>query len=117
MDDMQQKLDSILGNPEMMSQIMNMAQALGGKQEPVPGPVSAPISGIGGLDPGIIQKIAGIAQQSGIDNNQQHLLQALRPYLNEHRIVKLEKAMRAARLASVVTTVLGGSGSLFLPGR
>ena len=117
MDDMQQKLDSILGNPEMMSQIMNMAQALGGKQEPVPGPVSAPISGIGGLDPGIIQKIAGIAQQSGIDNNQQHLLQALRPYLNEHRIVKLEKAMRAAKMARLASSLLGQGGIPFLSGR
>ena len=114
---MQQKLNAILGNPEMMSQIMNMAQALGGKQESEPVSASAPIPSIGGIDPGMIQKIAGIAQQSGIDGHQQNLLRALRPYLSEHRIVKLEKAMRAARLAGVVTTVLGSSGSLFFPGR
>ena len=34
MDGMEEKLNTILGNPEMMSQIMNMAQALGaGSQE------------------------------------------------------------------------------------
>ena len=124
MDEMEQKLNSILGNPEMMSQIMNMAQALGGKDEPEPvdEPVSVPsvnpLSGmLGGIDPGTIQKIVGIAQQSGIDRNQQNLLKALRPYLSEHRIVKLEKAMRAAKIAGIATTALGGAGSIFLPGR
>ena len=124
MDEMQQKLNSILGNPEMMSQIMNMAQALGVDQEPEPvsQPVSAPSgnplqSALGGIDPGTIQKIIGIAQQAGIDRNQQNLLKALRPYLSEHRIIKLEKAMRAAKIAGVATTALGGMGSIFLPGR
>lgn len=124
MDEMQQKLNSILGNPEMMSQIMNMAQALGADQEPEPvsQPVSAPPgnplqSALGGIDPGTIQKIIGIAQQAGIDRNQQNLLKALRPYLSEHRIIKLEKAMRAAKIAGVATTALGGMGSIFLPGR
>jgi hypothetical protein len=124
MDEMQQKLNSILGNPEMMSQIMNMAQALGADQEPEPvsQPVSAPSgnplqSALGGIDPGTIQKIIGIAQQAGIDQNQQNLLKALRPYLSEHRIIKLEKAMRAAKIAGVATTALGGMGSIFLPGR
>ena len=123
MDEMEQKLNSILGNPELMSQIMNMAQALGGKQdtEPVdtsPMPTPSPLQGaLGGIDPGTIQKIIGIAQQAGIDRNQQNLLRALRPYLSEHRIVKLEKAMRAAKIAGVATTALGGAGSLFLPGR
>ena len=124
MDEMEQKLNSILGNPEMMSQIMNMAQALGGKGEPEPAaePVSAPPSNplqgaLGGIDPGTIQKIVGIAQQAGIDRNQQNLLKALRPYLSEHRIIKLEKAMRAAKIAGVATTALGGAGSIFLPGR
>jgi len=124
MDEMEQKLNSILANPEMMSQIMNMAQALGGKEEPEPVnepasmPSSTPLQGmLGGIDPGTIQKMIGIAQQSGIDRNQQNLLKALRPYLSEHRIIKLEKAMRAAKIAGIATTALGGAGTIFLPGR
>ena len=125
MDDMEQKLNSILGNPEMMAQIMNMAQALGGSGEqkeaaappPSPAPKPAPSLPSAGLDPGMLAKIAGIAQQSGIDKNQQNLLRALRPYLSSQRIVKLEKAMRAAKIAGIASTALGGAGSLFLPGR
>lgn len=120
MDDMEQKLNSILGNPDMMAQIMNMAQAMGASQpheQPAseqPRPPALPAIGI---DPAMLQKIAMIAQQSGIDNHQQGLLRALRPYLHEERIVKLEKAMRAAKIAGIAATVLGGAGSLFFSGR
>lgn len=118
MDEMEQKLNAILGNPEMMSQIMSMAQNLGGNQESEPETISAPaVNPLGGFDPGTVQKIIGIAQQAGIDRNQQNLLHALRPYLNEKRIIKLEKAMRASKIAGVAATALGSSGSLFFPGR
>ena len=110
---MEQKLNSILGNPDMMAQIMSMAQSMSAPQDKQQSP---PLPG-GGIDPVMLQKIAGIAQQSGIDQNQQVLLKALRPYLNEHRIIKLEKAMRAAKIAGMATTFLGGAGSLFFPGR
>lgn len=122
MEDMEQKLNSILGNPEMMAQIMNMAQAMGANQpqaveKPAPPKSSQPSLPAMNFDPAMIQKIAGIAQQAGIDKNQQSLLRALRPYLNEQRIVKLEKAMRAAKIAGIASTALGGAGSLFFPGR
>ena len=124
MEDMQDKLNSILGNPEMMQKIMSMAQNLGqsseqNKHEAVehtppqlpnqPQPIS--------IDPAMLQKIAGFAQQSGVDRNQQALLKALRPYLSKERIVKLEKAMRAAKVAGFASTALGGMGSLFSLGR
>lgn len=122
MEDMEQKLNSILGNPEMMAQIMNMAQAMGANQpqaveKPAPPKPSQSSLPAMNFDPAMIQKIAGIAQQAGIDKNQQSLLRALRPYLNEQRIVKLEKAMRAAKIAGIASTALGGAGSLFFPGR
>ena len=111
MDDMEQKLNSILGNPDMMAQIMNMAQAMGANQpheQPAPEQPRPPALPAMGIDPAMLQKIAMIAQQSGIDNHQQGLLRALRPYLHEERIVKLEKAMRAAKIANLATTFFSG---------
>lgn len=123
MEDMEQKLNSILGDPKMMAQIMSMAQALGqsspqpqespGKSEPPP----AQASGLGGLDMEAVQRIASIAQQSGIDRNQQSLLRALNPYLSAERLRKLERAMRAAKIAGLAGSFLGGSGGLFHSGR
>lgn len=126
MDDMQQKLNAILGNPEMMQQLMGMAQSLGQSQTPQPAPQaqnvpqaeSAPVfsSSAPGLDMASIQRIVGLAQKTGIDRNQQTLLKALNPYLNREHITKLEKAMHAAKLAAVASTFLSNR-SLFNTGR
>ena len=126
MSEMEEKLASILGNPQMMQQIMAMAQALGqsqsepSKQEerkPDPPPPQPQMQMPSGGDLAMIQKLFGMARQSGIDKNQQTLLRALGPYLSRERIVKLEKAMRAAKLAGIASTALGSSGLPFLPGR
>ncbi len=114
MDDMEEKLGAILGNPQMMQQIMSMAQALGQsqnepqKQEPPKSP---------SLDMAMLQKLMGIAKQSGIDKNQQNLLHALGPYLCRERITKLEKAMRAAKIAGIASSALGSGGLQQLLGR
>ena len=109
MEDMQQQLNAVLGNPEMMQQIMAMAQSLQGepKQEAQPPP---PIPDLGGIDLAMVQKLSGLAGKSNIDNNQRSLLNALIPYLSKSRITRLEKAMRAAKLANVASSFLGSSG-------
>lgn len=120
MDGMEDKLNAILGNPQMMQQIMAMAQAMGQQsagQPPREEPKQEAAAPMGGLDMGMIQKISGIARQSGIDKDQQNLLKALGPYLSRERITKLEKAMRAAKIAGIASTALGGNGIPFLPGR
>ena len=116
MDDMESKLGSILGNPDMMAQIMSMAQQLGGgNSAPAPPPPPEP-SIPEGLDMGMMMKLAGMANSANIDKNQQTLLLALRPYLTMDRIGKLEKAMRAAKLAGLASSILG-SGILSRIGR
>ena len=124
MAEMEDRLNSILGNPQMMQQIMSMAQTLGQTQadlpkqetsnpEPPPQQSQTP----SGNELAMMQKLFGMARQSGIDKNQQSLLKALSPYLSRERITKLEKAMRAAKMAGVASSVLGTSGLSFLSGR
>ena len=103
MDDLESKLGSVLNNPEMMSQIMALVQKLNpseasAKQEPV---------SAGDIDLSMVQKLSGLAKQSGIDKNQQSLLRALSPYLSRQRIQKLERAMRAAKMASMAGLLTG----------
>lgn len=115
MDEMESKLGAIFSNPEMMSQIMSMAQKLSGGDSPPPPPQPvAPIAD--GLDIGTLSKIAGLASSASIDKNQRALLHALGPYLTGERISKLEKAMRAAKLAGLASSLLG-SGILSQTGR
>lgn len=109
MDDFQDKLNSILGDPQMMSQIMNMAQSFTKTQEPTAQeqPASSFTELPKDLDLGMMQKIASFAGKMGIDRDQQNLLHALRPYLSSQRIGKLEKAMRSAKIAAAVTGIIG----------
>ena len=105
MEDMESRLGAILGNPDMMAQIMNMAKQLGSAPSPPP-PEPAPNLLPEGLDMGMVTKLAGIAGSANIDSNQQNLLHALRPYLSPQRIEKLGKAMRAAKLADLASGLL-----------
>ncbi|MBQ3252567.1 MAG: hypothetical protein IJB02_04940 [Oscillospiraceae bacterium] len=109
MDDLQARMGAILNDPEMMKKISAMAQSLSAPQEPqVTKPPEMPnMSNIPSIDPGLLQKLAGFAGQTGIDNNQKTLLHALNPYLSRERINKLERAMRAASMARMASVFLG----------
>lgn len=110
MDEMESKLGAILANPEMMQQIMSIAQNFN-TQEPSPKAEPAPPQVVNPpeLDISTIQRIASFANQGSIDKNQQSLLRALRPYLSAPRISKLEKAMRAAKMANMASSFLSKS--------
>ena len=109
MDGMEDKLNAILGNPQMMQQIMTMAQSFAPPPEapPVQAPQAPPLPAI---DPVMLQKLSGLMTQGGIDKNQQHLLSALGAYINPHRVTKLEKAMQAAKMAKMATSLFGNFG-------
>ena len=107
MAEMDDKLGAILNNPAMMQQIMAMAQTLG--QQSPPKEESPPP-----FDPNMIQKVMGLGTQTSIDPNQQALLTALNPYLPHQRLTKLEKAMRAAKLAKLASTLLNSGGGFHL---
>ena len=117
MAEFDEKLNSILSNPDAMSQIMQLAQSLSGGQEqpsappsPPPPPTPAPrqsapaqdmLSSLaGGLDPKLLTRLLPIIQELGSqqDSNARALLYALRPYRREDRHEKVERALQLARL-------------------
>ena len=106
MADLEQQIASVMNNPAMMEQIMALAKNMEQPQE-----TSAPPSTEGfslpEFDPAMLQKLTGFAKNSGIDANQKALLQALRPYISSYRVQKLERAMRAAKMAGFATNLLG----------
>lgn len=111
MEDFQNQLNSVLGNPDMMQKIMAMAQSL---QDNSPPPENTPTPPpMESIDLSLVQKLSGLAGKSNIDQNQRLLLKALTPYISQHRITRLEKAMRAAKLASLASGFFGASGFPF----
>ena len=118
MEEMQEKLGAILSNPQLMQQIMSMAQAMGQSSAPAPEPESKPSAPpVPEIDLSMMQKLSGFAGQSGIDKEQQDLLRALGPYLSRERVSKLEKAMRAAKMARFASAFLNSGGLQLLTGR
>ena len=103
MEDMESKLGAILGNPQMMQQIMSIAQNFQTNPEPQPAAAETAPE----IDFATVQKLTSLIGKTGIDVQQKALLQALAPYLSHQRIHKLEKAMRAARLANMAAAFLG----------
>lgn len=107
MDDLTQKLSAVMNDPKMMEQIMALAKSMneGGEEKgSPPGGESSPIPDI---DISLFKKISGIAGKGQIDKNQQNLLHALTPYLSRNRIQRLEKAMKAAKMAGIATALIG----------
>ena len=110
---MEEKLGAILADPQMMQQIMSLAQSIGQNPTPPPKPQPSPApspqpSGLpfGEGDLAMIRKLSSFAGKSNIDRGPQTLLKALGPYLTKDRISKLEKAMRAAKIAKFTTIAL-----------
>ena len=111
MENMESKINAILSDPDTMQKIMAMAQSLNQSQPPpepqAPTPSPSPMPDI---DFSMVQRLSGLVGQSNIDKNQKSLLSALGPYLSRDRIQKLEKAMRAAKMANMASLFLGGKG-------
>lgn len=116
MDEIESKLGAILSNPDMMQKILSIAQTFNTSEPPSKtDPQPTPVANLPEIDISTVQRIAGLANQSNIDKNQQSLLRALSPYLSAPRISKLEKAMRAAKMANMASSFL--SKSQFNSGR
>lgn len=129
MSELDDKLNSILNNPQMMQQIMSLAQSMNipepqppaQPQPPQSQPPQPPPKG-GALfdapiDPSLLSKIAGLMQRSSIDQDQAQLLKALRPFLSGQKLQKLERAMHAAKMAGIASDVVGIGGHHPFSGR
>lgn len=115
MSEMEDQLGAILGNPKMMESIMALAQSMGsgdseaGAPQPSPPPPKEkPESG--DMDLAMVKALTGFARNSCIDKDQKKLLNALCPYISKDRLQKLEKAMRAAKIAQQASCLFDAGG-------
>ena len=115
MAELDEKLNTLLSDPNSMAQIMQMAQQLsvtmgGGTdnappaQQPPPPPAAPPaaLPPLGGLDPQVLARFLPLLQEYSRSNSQtMQLLYALRPFLKESKQDKVERALQLARLFRV----------------
>ena len=122
------KLGAILNDPQAMSQIMSIAQSLGGQApdtagqtvdspseppaqpaaETAPPAQDSPLPGLE-LDPRLMEAgMRALSVWNDPHDPRAALLQALRPCVAQERQGKLDRAIRIARLSKAVRSALDG---------
>ncbi len=96
MDDLGDKLSSILSDPGQLDKIAQMAKSIMGGGEGQPREKSD--DGFS-LDPAMLTRLSAMMSGGGKNGNRE-LLEAMRPFLSEKRRKKVDKALRIAKLAS-----------------
>lgn len=107
MAEFEEKLQSILGNPELMGQIMSMAGAM--NQQPSPPPSPQQPAGMP-FDPGAMAGMMNLLKATQLEPKQRQLIQALRGFVPDDRLVRLEKAMQASLIARFASTAMNQGG-------
>lgn len=107
MAEFEEKLQSILGNPELMGQIMSMAGAM--NQQPPPPPPPPQNTGLP-FDPSAMAGMMQMLKATQLEPKQRQLLQALRGFVPDDRLVRLEKAMQASLIARFASTTMNQGG-------
>lgn len=109
MAEFEDKLNSILSNPDLMGQIMAMAGSM--NQQPPPPPPPQP-TGFGGMpfDPGAMAGMIQMLKATQLEPKQRQLVQALRGFVPDDRLVRLEKAMQASLIAKFASAAMNQGG-------
>ena len=107
MAEFEDKLNSILSNPDLMGQIMSMAGAMN-QQSPPPPPQPSP--GTMPFDPGAMAGMMQMLKATQLEPRQRNLIQALRGFVPDDRLVRLEKAMQASLIAKFASAAMNQGG-------
>ena len=110
MAEFEDKLSSILSNPELMGQIMSMAGSLSQPQSAPPPPPPQSTSAAMPFDPGAMAGMMQLLKATQLEPRQHQLIQALRGFVPEDRLVRLEKAMQASLIARFASTAMNQGG-------
>lgn len=120
MDGMEEKLATMLSDPEAMERFRQLASALSGSMGTAGGGDSGTLFGGGAgnpmlppMDSGMAELLGRLLQAYGTQSETMQLVASLKPWLQPQRAERLEKAMRIAHLAKAAQTVL----PTLLPGK
>lgn len=108
MDDLSQRIQQVLSDPQAMSQLQGMLGALGAQSGPAVQP-SAPLPQPAG-DLSSLGHLLPLLQQQAAEDDSSRLLSALRPLLSPARQQKLDEASRLLRILRLLPLLREGLG-------
>ena len=107
MSELEDRINSILGDPSQMEQITKLAQTLMGGAE---SSADTKDSAFFNFDPAMIGRISRLMNDSAHEHDNEALLLAMKPYLSEKRRSKMDKAMKLAKLARIAQLAMQETG-------
>lgn len=110
MENISEKINSILSDPNSMAQIQAMmsSMGLGGDSAPQPQPTPQQNLSPALQNPEILGKLSSLApllSATGQEDDSTRLLQALRPLLSHEKQDRLDKAMKMLRLLRMIPLI------------
>ena len=124
MDELERALRAVLDDPAQLQELRELAGSMGfsvpqtqpegapapKSPEPAPAPEPEPAQAVFQQQP-LPEPAAAMLRQAGkTDKKQEALLLALKPFLRKERQEKIDRALHAARLASLASLALKNRG-------
>ena len=118
MDELERALRAVLDDPAQLQELRELAGSMGfsvpqAQRAPVPDPPESepkPVQAVFQQQP-LPEPAAAMLWQAGkMDKRQEALLLALKPFLRKERQEKIDRALHAARLASLASLALKNRG-------
>lgn len=120
MSELEEKLNTLLSDPDGMAQVLELAQKLSSQhdepptapsppQQDAPGELSSLLGLLGsGTEGDLLRRLLPVLQRSASPESGQAaaLLYALRPFLREERRGKVERAVQLSRMLCLGKTLL-----------
>lgn len=101
MENMEEKIMDVLGDPEKLSQIMDIAKGLGFS------PPADDATAAAEPEPEMTGAIMGLLQKMNAPNGKRDaLMHALMPYLQPNRQKKLQRALQVAKMSKIAGAAL-----------
>ena len=105
MDNMNDMLNSVLGDPESLRQIQELADMLKDETEDSSQDKKADVASENdssdGFDPAMLMSIMGAVSAAGGDDKNRSLILALKPYLSSERQARADKAVKFLKMYAV----------------
>ena len=105
MDNMNDMLNSVLGDPESLRQIQELADMLkdetGDSSQDKNSDTASENDNSDGFDPAMLMSIMGAVSAAGGDDKNRSLILALKPYLSSERQARADKAVKFLKMYAV----------------
>lgn len=105
MDNMNDMLSSVLGDPESLRQIQELADMLkdetGDSSQDKKADVASESASSDGFDPAMLMSIMGAVSAAGGNDKNRSLILALKPYLSSERQARADKAVKFLKMYAV----------------